>query len=469
MSKLNIFILSLLCVVAITSCRNTDYIDEELYESTYNNDDEPYDESTADPETFPDWSEATHSNAVEPNYDKVFAQGEVLRIDITMSSSSWSSMWSDLSSNYRYLMSSSTDYTPIWVPCTITFDGTDWYKVGIRFKGNSSLSTTYSSGNKKLSFKLDFDQYEDDYPALKNQRLYGFKQLNLGNNYDDESLMREKVGADLFREFGIESAQTAFCVVYVDYGSGSKYFGVYTIVEEVDDTVIKSQFSDGSGNLYKPDGDAASFKSGTYDTSELYLKTNTDTADYNDIRALYDAVNDSSRTSDNEAWQAGLESVFDVDHFLKWLAANTVIQNWDTYGNMTHNYFLYNDPSNGLLTWIPWDNNEAFRSDKTPDPIEVDEMTRVSSSWPLINYLFDVAEYEQTYKDYLQDFIDNIFVVADMQTLYSEYEALLQSYAYAEESGYTFISKDSDFDSAVSTLKTHVQSRTTVVNNYLEK
>ncbi|MFR9515253.1 MAG: CotH kinase family protein, partial [Rikenellaceae bacterium] len=473
MSKLTTFTILLALALSATACRNEEYIDEKNYEENYNNDDEPYEEEVVDNETYPDWTEMTHSNAVDPNYDIVFAQGEVLRIDITISSSSWSAMWSDLSSNISSggmagmfggnNMNSDLDFTPIWVPCTVTFNETDWYEVGVRFKGNSSLSSTYSSGNKKLSMKLDFDQYEDDYPALKNQRFYGFKQLNLNNNYNDESLMREKVGADLFRQFGVAAAQTSFCAIYIDYGSGSQYFGIYTIVEEVDDSLIdnKDWFSDGSGNLYKPEDDAASFKSGTYDTSEFNLKTNTDAPNYSDVRALYDALHDSSRTSNNATWQAQLESVFNVDRFLKWLAANTVIQNWDTYGNMTHNYYIYTNPEDGLITWIPWDNNEAFQDGN--NSIEVDEMTRVSSSWPLISYLFDVAEYEEIYKGYLREFIDEVFIVDQMQSLYTEYYNLLQQYAYDEVSGYTFISPDSEFDSAVSVLKTHVQSRNSVV------
>ncbi len=478
MSKLPFLslLLSLAIVLATSSCRNDDYIEELEKSETYDNDDEPYDSVLVDTITYPDWSELTHSKLASPNYDIVFAQNRVLRLDITISSSSWSSMWSNLSSNLSSSggmgggmgggMDSNVGFTPIWAPCTITFDNTDWYNVGVRFKGNSSLSSTYSSGNKKLSMKLDFDQFEGDYPALKNQRFYGFKQLNLNNNYNDKSLMREKVAADLFRSFGLAAAQTTFCEVYINSGSGAEYYGVYTIVEEVDDTVIESQFTDSSGNLYKPEDDAASFKSGSYDTSEFDLKTNTDAPDYSDVKSLYDILHSSLRTSNNDEWQSELESIFNVDQFLRWLAANTTIQNWDTYGNMTHNYYIYTNPTDGLITWIPWDNNEAFQSGN--GSIEVDEMSRVSSSWPLISYLFDVEEYEERYKTYLREFVDQVFIVANMQTLYNDYYNLLKEYAYAEVSGRTFITSDSQFDSAVSTLKTHVQSRTTVVNNYLD-
>lgn len=428
----------------------------------------------------PDWTDATHAVQVTPNYDVVFNQNEVVRIDLVIGEDEWETMQDDLDDN---LGSSSsvggnrpgmggggmtlTEFDPVWVPCSVFHDGTEWYKVGVRFKGNSSLSSTYSSGNGKLSFKLDFDQYESDYPAVTDQRFYGFKQLSLKNNYLDESLIREKVASDLFRQFGLGSSQTSFCELYVDFGSGPQYFGLYTIVEEVDDTVLSTQYADGSGNLYKPDGDAATFAAGSFNEDEMVKQTNEDLADYSDVLALYDVINSSSRTSDVETWKSSLESILDVDIFLKWLAANTTIQNWDTYGNMTHNYYLYNNPSTGLLEWIPWDANEAFQAGKLSGALNL-ELSSVSSNWPLISYLIDVPEYEEKYQTYLKEFINDIFVPTEMQSLYDQYYNLLKDYAYAEESGYSFLSRDSDFDSAIETLKSHVTSRNNAVLNYLD-
>lgn len=458
MKKISLIITALL-LLAFYACREDDLVVENEEE-----------EEIVDTADYSDWDDATHSEDAELNYDVVFNQNEVLRFDITIDSDDWSDMQSNLSSVLSSSSSrpgASLDFDdPMFVPCSFKFNDTEWYHVGIRYKGNSSLQSTYQSGIKKFSFKLDFDEFEGDYPAITNQRFYGFKQLNLKNNYDDASLMREKVGADLFRQFGLASPQAAFCVVYVDYGSGSKYYGVYALVEEVDDTVYKTQFAQSTGNLYKPDGDAASFASGTYDKDEFYLKTNEDSANYSDVRALYDVINSSLRTSDVETWKSNLEEVFNVDAFLKWLAANTVIQNWDTYGNMTHNYYLYNNPDNNLLTWIPWDNNEAFQSSGKSSPLSF-SMSEVSSSWPLIKYIVAQAEYKATYQAYLQQFIDEVFIPSDMITTYSTYYELLKEYAYAEESGYTFIYSDSQFDSAVATLKSHVQSRNNAVNSYL--
>ncbi|MFA9392826.1 MAG: CotH kinase family protein [Prolixibacteraceae bacterium] len=457
----------LFIAISFMSCRSEDILSD-------------VDETTNDTGIsidVPDWTEATHGIQISPNYDVVFNQNEVLRIDLVIGEDEWETMQNDLDAN---LGSSSSgpggrpgggttlvEFDPVWVPCSVFHDGTEWYKVGVRYKGNSSLSSAYSSGNGKLSFKLDFDQFESDYPAITDQRFYGFKQLSLKNNYLDASLIREKVASDLFRNFGLASSQTSFCAVYVDFGSGAKYFGLYTLVEEVDDTVLGSQFADGTGNCYKPDGDAASFASGTYDESEMEKQTNVDLADYSDVKALYDAINNSTRTSDLDAWKTTLESSLDVDVFLKWLAANTTIQNWDTYGNMTHNYYLYNNPTSGLLEWIPWDANEAFEAGKLSGALSL-ELSTVSSSWPLISYLIDVPEYEEKYQTYLQQFIDEEFAPSKMQALYDSYYLLLKDYAYAEEKGYTFLSSDASFDSAIETLKSHVSQRNTAVLSYLK-
>ncbi len=459
MKNYNLFLFAFFLII-FSACRDEDITFETEVES---------EAEAVDMADYTDWTEATHGADTEPDYSTVFNQSEVMRIDIEISSSNWSKMQSNLSSIINSSSSSagadlSTD--PSFYECSVLFNDTEWYHVGVRFKGNSSLKSTYNSGIKKYSFKLDFDEFEDDYPAIKNQRFYGFRQLNLNNNYLDKSLMREKIGADLFRQFGLAASQTAFCAVYLNNGSTTQYYGIYALVEEVDDTVIKTQFDSSTGNLYKPDGDAASFASGKYDEDEFYLKTNLDSADYSDVKSLYTIINSSDRTSDVEAWKTNLESVFNVDGFLKWLAANTVIQNWDTYGNMTHNYYLYNNPDNGLLTWIPWDNNEAFQSGKQSGALSF-SMSSVSSSWPLIKYLIAQDEYKASYQAYLQQFIDEVFIPADMISTYSSYYDLLKDYAYAEESGYTFIYSDSYFDSAVTTLKSHVTTRNNAVISYL--
>ncbi len=70
---------------------------------------------------------------------------------------------------------------PTYVPCVLEFEGSTWWYVGIRYKGQSSLMSTWSSGNGKLPLRLDFDAYEDERPEVDNQRFFGFKELSLAS------------------------------------------------------------------------------------------------------------------------------------------------------------------------------------------------------------------------------------------------------------------------------------------------
>lgn len=58
------------------------------------------------------------------------------------------------------------------------------------------------------------------------------------------------------------------------------------------------------------------------------------------------------------------------------------MQNWDTYGRMTHNYYLYNNPESGKLEWIPWDNNEALQDGKMGGALSL-SLSEVGVNWPL--------------------------------------------------------------------------------------
>lgn len=157
-----------------------------------------------------------------------------------------------------------SDEDPLFVPADLFYKEMQWYRVGIRFKGNSSLKSAWQAGILKLSFKLDFDEFEDDYPQIKNQRFYGFKKFSLKNNDNDPSQMREKVAADVFKAAGLVVSHTAFYTLYIDHGNGPEYFGLYTLVEEVDGSVLDTQFSSDDGNLYKPEDGSTNFKENTY-------------------------------------------------------------------------------------------------------------------------------------------------------------------------------------------------------------
>jgi spore coat protein CotH len=441
----------------------------------------------AEGEGLSDWTSLTHGSNAIPNYQEVFNSSTVHRIDIVIEPEYWDMMLDNLDDLFGTTSNvakppmppggggepldqdAASSENPVYVPCSIFYNDIEWYYVGIRFKGNSSLRTAYQQGNYKLPLRLEFDHFDDEYPQITGQSFYGFTQLALSSNYDDMSMMREKTAADLFREFGVPAPRTSFCRVYIDYGDGPVYFGLYTIVEVVFDTMLSNQFGSETGNCYKPEGSGATFAEGSFNTDDFTKKTNETAADWSDIETLFSVLHDENRISNPSQWQSNMEAIFDVDGFLRWLAANTTMQDWDTYGLMNHNYYLYHDSADDLIKWIPWDNNEALYEGKQGGALSI-SLTEVDDRWPMIFYIMGQPEYVAIYKDYLIEFVNTAFEPSKMQTTYQEQYDMLQQYVTGtdgEIKEHTFLNSSADFDNALNELKTHVSQRKIVVEDYV--
>ena len=319
-----------------------------------------------------------------PNYDAVFPDNKINTLTLKMSPADWTGINAEMSTKYGafgarktlqgagappqqpvfargndapprpgprnmpFGNSNSRDVSdPPYVSVSMEFNGMAMEQVGFRLKGNSSLMSSWGNGTYKLPFRLNISKYEK-------QTLYGFKELSFSPAFQDNSLIREKVASDLFRDAGVPAARTSFCKVYIDFGSGSKYCGIYTSVEVVDDTMIKSQFGEDSGNIYKPESNFVSFNSAQFEK-----KNNKKRADWSDVESAISILNAPFRETDAPRWRKELETVLNMEGFIKWLAMNTLMTSWDSYGVMPHNYYLYNSPEQ-KLTWIPWDQNEAM-------------------------------------------------------------------------------------------------------------
>lgn len=451
-------------------------------------------EVTPDPATAnSDWTTESHSNDAAPNYDIIFPQNQVNTLEITMTAADWTAIKTDMQTKSGKVFGAGGGMSqggtpggnaggldlipgdPIYVATTMKFNGKTWNKAGFRLKGNSSLSSTWRAGIYKLPFRLKMDEYEDTYPEIKDQRLYGFKELSMSPAFSDNSLIREKVVADIFRMGGVAAARTAFYKVYINFGEGAKYCGVYTMVEVIDDTMVKDQFGEKSGtppegNIYKPE---STFQ--TYVQSQFEKKNNETTPDYSDVQAFVTALNSSNRTTNAAQWRANLEKTFNVDNYLKYLAINNTIVNWDAYGAMAHNYYLYNSPTN-KLTWIPWDHNMSMTNTAaggggmSRSAVSL-AMTEVGMGWPLIRYMAADPVYYAKYKQYIRTFTDSVFTTAKMNELFDKYTTLITPYVNGTEkevAPYTNLTNTAAFTSALSVLKQHVITRNQDVNTFLK-
>lgn len=426
-----------------------------------------------------DWTFTSHGSAAA-DYTVVFPQDRIERLDITMKLAQWNAIRANMQALFGYdfgarangrggFPDNETDYIDV----TLKFANKTWRNVGLRLKGNSSLAQAWGSGNFKLPFKLNFDKFEDEYPAITDQHFYGFKELSFSPAFRDQSLLREKITADIFRMAGIAAAQTAFYQVYIDFGAGLEYCGVYTAVEVPEDEMIKQQFGEKKGNIYKPES-----RLNTFIASEFNKKNNEETADFSDVQTFITVLNSAMRTTNPAQWRQNLEAVFNIDHYLRYLAVNNAIVNWDSYGGMAHNYYLYNHSSRHL-TWIPWDHNEALSGNPgitgtnngggamNRNGVSL-SMNEVSSIWPLLRYVADDEVYFNRYKSYLQEFVDNVFTEEKMYPLLDTHHALIKPYAAQEQKNYSYLNNMAAFNTALNDLKSHIKNRRSLVLSYVQ-
>ena len=94
---------------------------------------------------------------------------------------------------------------------------------------------------------------------------------------------------------------------------------------------------------------------------------------------------------------------------------------------MTHNFYLYNNPETGLLTWIPWDHNEALSESRRSNMTL--SMDAIGDEWPLISYLLADSEYYDTYTNYVDETITTVFEADVMAAKYQEIANLIEPYA----------------------------------------
>jgi spore coat protein H len=230
------------------------------------------------------------------------------------------------------------------------YGGTLLPEIGLRFKGNSS----YMMGEQshKPPMKLDFDRY------VPGQSFRGLSQLNLHNNAMDPSHMREALSYWVFREAGVPASRTAYALVYLtlDGQQERKLLGLYTLVEEVDKRFLESRFGTDKGLLLKPENAFnLPFKGEDFKKYEEVYRPKTEPTPQTS-QALIEFLR-LIHKADDATFEREIEKRMDVEAFLRFVAANTLLANMDSFLSTGHNFFMYVHPQTLKVHFVPWDLN----------------------------------------------------------------------------------------------------------------
>ncbi len=127
--------------------------------------------------------------------------------------------------------------------CSVIIDGEAVRNVGIRGKGNTSLSSVKSLNSSRYSFKIEFDQYDSA------KTYYGLDKLCLNNIIQDNTYMKDYIAYTLMNSFGVDAPLCSFVYITVN----GEDWGLYLAVEAVEDTFLQRNYGSDYGELYKPD------------------------------------------------------------------------------------------------------------------------------------------------------------------------------------------------------------------------
>ncbi len=151
----------------------------------------------------------------------------VLRtIQLEFKQANW---WQQMTANYA---------AAVDIPADLTVDGITYRDVGVRFKGQTSYSMTGAS--QKKSFNISMDYKNPD------QRLMGYRTLNLNNAHLDPTFMREVTYFDILRRY-TPGSKACFVKLIIN----GENWGVYAHAQQENAELIKEWFLDNNGNRWK--------------------------------------------------------------------------------------------------------------------------------------------------------------------------------------------------------------------------
>lgn len=327
---------------------------------------------------------------------ELFDTSSILTVNILMDEADWNDMLANAAAEEYY-------------QCDVEIGGTTFYRVAIRPKGNTSLTSIANDPTTdRYSFKLEFDHYVDG------QTCFGLDKLILNNNYADATNMKEALIYDMYQYLGADASLYNYAKLSVN----GEYWGVYLALEAVEDSFLLRNYGVQDGELYKPDSmnigggkDFGDFNADDIDFGDLDLgdmtlpdrnaapaeqKTaaagerpaddfgfgggkggfsmNGGGADLNytddeldSYETIWDGeIADTTKADHKRVVTAlknisegnALEDYMDVDNLLRYMAVHVFSVNEDSLsGMMAHNYYLYE--AGGKLNLIPWDYNLA--------------------------------------------------------------------------------------------------------------
>lgn len=393
-----------------------------------------------------------------------------------------------------------------YTSCAVIIDNEAYKNVGIRAKGNTSLSSVSAYGNDRYSFKIEFDHYDSG------KTYYGLDKLSLNNIIQDNTYMKDYLVYQMMGYFGVDSPLCSYVYITVN----GEDFRLYLAVEGVEESFLSRNYGSDYGELYKPDttqtqgggdGEMPDMRnaseppdgtevpdrredengiqggSSSEDVSLIYSDD-----DYDSYSNIFDNAKTNISDDDRDRFieslkkineNENIEDVVDVDEVIRYFVVHNFVCNFDSYtGSMIHNYYLYEE--DGKMSMIPWDYNLAFggfsagggqgdgsngnATELVNYPIDTPVSGGTVDSRPMLAWIFANKEYTEQYHEYFSEFITECFDSGYVEALVRSTVEMISP--YVEKDPTKFCIYD-EYETGVETLLEFLELRASSVSGQL--
>ena len=298
-------------------------------------------------------------------YSWVFDDSVIPQIYLSISTDEWNRLLKAYDRNNK---------TKEYIKCNATYVKEDVEQTvpeaGLRLRGNTSRRRPEGIGGKMhvsgktdwhhCHFSLDFHHYQKNVLHT----VKGVRQVDLKWFKDDPAYVREIYCYDLFRRFGVWTAvNDIYARLWIKVGDDEEaYYGIYGMLEHIDRNYLMAReklFGSADGNLWK-----CSYGANLRKTNADFGEDDNEKEHVYELKSSargFEAAKEQLQnfivllnTQPDESLFPWLESVMDIDLFLRTYAVSVAVGMWDDYWNNSNNYYLYMTPE-GRFYFIPFD------------------------------------------------------------------------------------------------------------------
>ena len=242
--------------------------------------------------------------------------------------------------------------TDVDVPAVLTVDGRAYRDVGVRFRGMSSFAMVPEGSKRSLNVSIDF--------ANDDQRLLGYRTLNLLNANSDPTFVRALLYSEIARNY-LPAARVNYVRVVINGES----WGIYLNAEQFNSDFVRDRFRAKSGARWKVPGSPMGRGGMNYlgeeigPYREIYdIKSKDDLQSWRQLIRMFRVLNETPV----DRLETDLAPLLDIDGALRFLAVEMALANSDGYWTRASDYNIYLDDQ-GRVHVLPHDMNEGLEDE----------------------------------------------------------------------------------------------------------